>query len=246
MNIFLIIKANQNLYNNMNKITVITTFSDKNYQEYAKKCTDTWKKFLPSTVKLVFYVDNDSISYNSDQVLNLEKIVPELTLFKNRHADYQPPSFHYDAVRFSHKSYAICHSGLSNQNQKLFWLDADVMIKEKISEDWLLSFLPNNSFSSYLGRDTYTETGFLSFDLSNPNKNWFFQRWKNHYDNDEMFAELSLPKTDCHVYDAVRLEGTEKGIKFHDISTVRAKSPFNTYLKPYMVHYKGRDKFTKI
>ena len=43
------------------KIGIVTTFSDKGYDEYGKYFVESCKKFIDKNIKLYFYVDNVKI-----------------------------------------------------------------------------------------------------------------------------------------------------------------------------------------
>ena len=120
----------------------------------------------------------------------------------------------------------------------LVWLDADTELLKHVSAEYLKTFLPNEYFTSYLGRHSYSETGFIAFDLRNPYTKEFFDIFKNYYDSDRIYT---LPAfTDCHVFDATRIELETSGkIKGHNLTPVEVKQPFNHIFNGYMVHLKG-------
>ena len=224
------------------KIGIVSTFSDQGYADYAKHFVDSLKNNLDTSVEVFLYVDNLSIETSSNiHILNLEKLVPDLVNFKTRNNDKTAGKFLRDAVRFSHKSYAIWHAAMNSGVDMLIWLDADTEIIKAISSDYLKSFLPDSYFTSYLGRDSYSETGFISFDLRNPHAKEFFAIFKNYYDSDRIYT---LPKfTDCHVFDATRTElETSRKIKGYNLTPLEMKDPFNHTFKGYMIHFKGGKK----
>lgn len=231
------------------KIGIVTTFSDKGYEEYAKEFLSTVKKYLDKQIHVYLYVDNVPIEINgfdNIKILKLEDSIPELTNFKNRHKDKKFKTFLNDAVRFSHKSYAIAHASKHCYVETLIWLDADTELKKEISSSYLEKFTPKGIFSSYLGRPgRYTETGFISFDLTHTYAREFFDNFQNYYDKDLIYTELN-EQTDCHVYDAVRLKmENENKIKCHNLTPGLGKNNFNNTFAGYMVHYKGDKKFNK-
>lgn len=228
------------------KIGIVTTFSDKGYDEYGKYFVDSCKKFVEKDIDIFLYVDNSPIPEEKNiHVLNLEPSIPDLTKFKVRNKDYKPSDFIFDAVRFSHKSYCIYHAAMNSGMDILIWLDSDTEIYDKITKEYLIKFLPAGNFSSYLGRPSYSETGFLSFDLTNPYSKEFFNIFKKYYDEDEIFKLKGY--LDCHVYDAARIQLENEGkIKNHDLSPPNLeKNHFNTVFDGYMLHYKGNRKTSR-
>ena len=227
------------------KTAIVTTFSDQGYREYGHYFVDSLAQFLDPTVDVYIYVDNVEVRGDIPNltVRKLEPSAPDLTAFKARHQNHQPKNFMYDGVRFSHKSYCLCHCATTIDADRLIWIDTDTEILDHLSANYLESFLPEGKFVSYLGRPgRYTETGFLEFDLTNPHSKDFFARWKQYYDED-LIWKLSA-QLDCHVFDAVREEFEADGrIQGHNLCPPdMGKGHFNVTFTGYMVHYKGDDK----
>lgn len=225
------------------KIGIVSTFSDRGYEEYAKYFVETLRRNLDEQIDVFLYVDNKKLFKTSSNIhkLELEKTVPDLTQFKNRNKDKTFKNFLWDAVRFSHKSYAIWHAATTSNVDMLIWLDADTEILNKISVEYLKTFLPDGYFTSYLGRDSYSETGFIAFDLRNPHAKEFFDIFKNYYDSDKIYELIAF--TDCHVFDATRIELENAGkIKSHNLTPFPTKHHFNQTFAGRMVHLKGDKK----
>lgn len=228
--------------------TIITTFSDKNYNDYAKYFMASLEKYLDKNVNVLVYTDSPLFD-NQENWTNviLADECPNLVEFKKRNAHRSVPSgtkgFMFDAVRFSHKSYCIVDASRKVNTDIMIWLDADTEVLAPISEEYLRSHLDNDKFVSYLGRpDRYTETGWLSFDLSKPNSQEFFDLWEWYYNTDEIY-NLSA-QLDCHVFDAARetLEKQNK-IQGQNISPPNTgKAHFDLRFKDHMCHYKGERK----
>lgn len=226
------------------KLKIVSTFSDQGYEEYGKRFVESCKKFVASTIYISLYIDNVPLTNEKNiKILNLEESVPELSKFKQRNKNKEFKDFKWDAVRFSHKSYAIWHAAKHSNVEKLFWLDADTVLQNTIDEDYLNKFLPDGFFTSYLGRGgRFTETGFIGFDLKNKYSNDFFNEFIDYYNNDRIYTELS-GYTDCHVYDAVRNKFVEqKKITALDLTPGMGKNNFNHVHNGYMIHNKGGKK----
>ena len=129
------------------KITILTTFSDKGYEVYAKHCISSLQRFLAGDIEMIVYTDTPR-DFNKPNWINkiLEKEVPELTEFKKRNSYRTVPEgtkgFIWDGVRFSHKSYAWCHAGLNTDSDIVIWLDADTEAIENIDINYLSKFMP--------------------------------------------------------------------------------------------------------
>lgn len=228
----------------MKTIEIITTFNDKSYDEYVERYLKSWDTYLDPVINKTLYVDNTNRNYGSNKkILDLEKSNPELVEFKKRNKDYKPKDFRFDAVRFSHKSFSICHAGLNSSADILIWLDSDIYMFNTISKEWLSSFLPKGTFTSYLGRSgKFTETGFLAFDLTNPIKHDFFNKWKWYY-NTDFIMQGKQGKTDCHVFDLVRQEfESQNRIKTKNLNVPEQGHAFENVFAPSMSHHKGTGK----
>ena len=228
-------------------IGIVSTFSEAGYRKYGKNFFNSMFKFVSGDIKVFLYLDNTNIDISSSRttLYNLEKTNPDLTAFKNRHKDYKPKDFKSDAVRFAHKSYAIYHAAKNSNVDLLIWLDADTEIYDSITETYLKSFLPEGYFTSYLGRPDYSETGFISFDLTNKYSTEYFEKFINYYSEDTIFK---LPgQLDCHVYDDARVQlENENKIKGYNLTPPNLeKNHFNTVFEGYMLHYKGDRKDKK-
>lgn len=222
------------------KIGIVTTFSDKGYEEYGKYFLSSCKKFLDTSITLYVYVDNiDIVEEKNIIVRNLESSVPELKEFKLRHKNKIPQSFLHDAVRFSHKSYCIYHASKTTNVDYLIWLDADTEIYNYIDQDYLLQFISNNIFVSFIGRPNYSETGFLAFNLNHSHSKDFFEELESYYRLDTIYTLEG--QLDCHVFDAAR----KKFEECNQILTLNlspegiTKNHFNHIFQNYMIHYKG-------
>ena len=83
-------------------IGIVTTFSDKGYEEYAHLLISSIQKFVDEKIEIFLYVDNVKINPTSTNIrlIRFESTVPDLVNFKNRNKDRPVDNFMYDAVRF--------------------------------------------------------------------------------------------------------------------------------------------------
>jgi hypothetical protein len=229
-------------------LTIVSTFSPKNYKEYAKFFVESAKKYIDNNIKVVLYTDVPmEFSKSNFHNLILGECSPELCAFKDRNKDklvkQGTKGFLTDAVRFSHKSYCIIHAARTCTTDKLVWLDADTEIIDYVNENYFTNFLPENNFVSFLGRpDRYTETGWLAFDMTNKWSKEYFDLWEWYYNTDEIY---NLPaQLDCHVFDKVTQQFIiERKINGANITpTGIKKQHFNRTFIGKMTHYKGNDK----
>ena len=121
-----------------------------------------------------------------------------------------------------------------NKDVDFCWLDTDTEIITKITSKYRRQVC-----SLFRRPGTYTETGFLVFDMRHKYAQEYFDRFKKYYDTDKLY-DLS-GQLDCHVFDAVRLEMEEEGkYKIKNISPHGVtKTHFDPALNGYIAHYKG-------
>ena len=182
----------------------ITTFNKRLYDDYAHRFLQTYAD-TKQTIKMICYVEEDFDYPKIDGVtyINITKEMPELVDFKERHKDkiwHDDSDFLQNAVRFSHKVFAQYHA--SKLNKKFMWLDADNIFMKQFPDDFIDNFIPEDTFTTFYGRDHYTECGVIGFNCTLDISKKFFDIYLSHYTKDTIY---DLPnKTDCHAFDNTR------------------------------------------
>ena len=214
---------------------VVTTFAEEHWEEYVQRCVSSWLSCLPC--EIVVYADF--------KCRFPQKIVDwkDLSLIAGRRefmekCDPHPRSYLFDAKRFCHKAFAQMaaieeYSRHPQQDDELFWIDADVFFFKPVDEYFLKGLLKDVAIC-YLGRDTYSETGFVGFNLRHRDiRGRFLPRYQHLYRGDL----LKLPfHTDCHAFDEAR-----KGCSARDIGGGRGIEHVwcNSPLAEFSDHWKG-------
>lgn len=240
----------------MPKILVVTTFSPKGYEEYGRKCLQTFEQFWPAEAELTVYVDSipEDVYSNRIKFELLEERNPELRYFKQRQegkplAHGALPDgkydFLYDAVRFSHKVFALTHAGIWQKSgaYKLIWLDADSVTHAPVTYDELMALMPPVHWAAQFARVNYPETGFLMFDLENPKTKYYLQQIRNYYIEDTVFKLQHW--TDCHVYKQVFDMSAKQGYPVFNLSGQFSQTshPIIHVLGHFLDHLKGPRKY---
>ncbi len=123
----------------------------------------------------------------------------------------------------------------------VFWLDADVIIKEAIPEQFLRDLLPEGAYAGYFGRDDlYTETGFHVLDARHPAHRMFLTEWRKVYLDGTIFRLGQWH--DCKAYDFVREQFETAGVKFENLSgefSTKGHPIAYSKLGRYLDHCKG-------
>ena len=155
----------------MSSLAVVTTFPPNRWTAYAKRMIESHIKYWPDDVVLYAYYEGKlpDIKHNKVKFINIEEVNPELVSFKQRHKDdpvangetteipggvkrlpgagdkdKNKGSFLWDAVRFSHKTFAVDHAIKTIDADYILWLDADTYTFREISKEFVTGLLPNN------------------------------------------------------------------------------------------------------
>jgi hypothetical protein len=250
------------------KSLAVTTFHKEGYDRYGRQMVETWLNHWQGNQRLRVYAENVEVEFQDPrlEVVNIHNVCPALVQFKERHRDnlkahgklktnerwgkhFKFEGFFWDAVRFSHKSYAWCHA-IKNRTDEdlLLWIDADCKTFAPVTLDFWNNLLPQDFLSYHLGRNTYSETGFVGFNLKHPEITNFAVAMQNHYDHDTIFNLDAF--TDCHVLDDCIRDFKNRGHVSYDIVralNVPGTHPFiNSPLGSVLDHLKGprKDKGT--
>lgn len=176
----------------MPAITVVTTFHPEGYTKYGRRFLESFAKHVDKRIKLLVYAEDVS-PVNPDptriEILDAKKSLPKLNAFKERwknipKANGIPPkeiinrrprdwhkAFKWDAIRFSHKVYAVFDAAERTKKDWLVWMDADTYVHSNWSYEDFLKQLPSNIWITYVGRgkgsQTWPECGFYGMNLNN-------------------------------------------------------------------------------
>lgn len=203
----------------------ITTFPPAALQGYAKVTLPRMAKLWPGSVRAYFEGTTppalDGIEFRSLDV------IPERREFLERDIP-KKKGFLWDAKRFCHKVFAQLDA--AKDGEPFWWVDADVLLLDKIPKEMLEQY----ELVTFLGRNSYTETGLIGFNPQHPEWQWFEDRYRSMYTEGTI---TSLPHwTDCHAFDWAR---AGKGMNLtpygHGFKNVMDTSEFG----PYMSHFKG-------
>ena len=254
----------------MKDYLLITTFNKAGYQTYGQKMLEAFLQNWPESQKILVYIESvnvdDNIKNNPRVIIRDLNEVQALTLFKARHTNnpkahgFWPAgqtikNFQFDAVRFSHKVFALYDAtkNLPFDAGSLVWLDADTMTHRSVPTDFLERVAPRSYTDAsgqrqkygicYLGRTKqHSECGFVSYNLRHPSMPAFWETFADMYRTD---ALLDLPEWhDSYVFDYVRQKYETKGMVNHNITPgYHSGHPFiNSLLGEYLDHMKGARK----
>lgn len=248
-------------------LAFVSTMNQKLYDLYGKRFVDEFAIYADKNIKLFIIFEGkipEEIIKKSNNIL----VIPLLNekhnqFFKFFGSLYEArglkvrmiqengqqkinvsSDYKFDAIRFSFKPFSIQQSldYLPNDLDYLIWTDADLRCKKNFIEKDLLDFLPENQqLMSYLGRkNSYSECGFLGFNLKHPEFFNYINRVINIYITGEIFSLQEWH--DSWIWDHVRMEFEEKNNLFKNISGkgFEHHHPFiNSGLEKFFDHLKG-------
>jgi len=207
----------------------VTTFPPWAWDVYAKQAIESFLEYWPIPI-VVYYESPPPLSDRRVGMRPLDSI-PERAEFLEREVP-EVKDYRYDAKRFCHKVFAQLET--LKEYEKVIWLDADVVTFREIPIR-TLEMLLDGAAVTYLGRNTYTETGFVGFNKSDPDFSEFEKKYREMYTKGKI---LALPyHTDCHAFDEAR-----KGIAGKNLTPFGKgmQDVFNmSVLGQYAAHFKG-------
>lgn len=255
----------------MQQYLFVTTFNHDGFKKYGERMIDTFLTNWPNTQRILVYTENFEmpIQFTRDPRLIVRDIsqIQTLTAFKNRNANnpkangYWPDenqtlkNFKFDAVRFSHKVFALYDAShnLPEGAKAIVWLDGDTVTHRKVPENFIERIAPRNyidvsgkhpyGIAAYLGRvKQYSECGFVVYNCKHPMMKDFWETFINLYITDELFNLQEWH--DSFIFDHVRKIYEARGMKNHNLTPRHSTGhPFiNCELGDYMDHMKGARK----
>ncbi|MBB3454486.1 hypothetical protein FHT86_002785 [Rhizobium sp. BK313] len=236
---------------------VVTTFHEKGYRDYGKKCIETFLKYWPKDISLLVYAEDVHVEEKDRrlQIFDHNETLPRLLKFRKKFAQNPPANglrplgnsferdFRWDAIRFSNKVFAVAdairrYRTLADQ---LIWLDADTVTHRDIPRGLVDKIAPRgNQLASYLNRRIYPECGWVGYNLRHQEILTFVERFECTYTSGYF---LTLKEShDSFVFwkIAQQMEQDDEAV-FKRLGSNRTKSHvfINSILGGYMDHLKG-------
>lgn len=254
----------------MKSLAVITTFPPNRWQAYAQRMLESHIKFWPNGVKLYAYHEGPQPNLQHEKIVyvDIEAVNPSLIDFKNKHKndpvangetqeipggvrrdptaganDRGKGSYLWDAVRFSHKTFAVAHAIKNIDTDYVLWLDADTYTFRPISTEFVTGLLPDNKLVNFLGRSNkYPECGWVCYNRRHPLIEKFIAEWIALYTTDSIFKELEWHDSYLFWQILKKVAPTE-GVDIGRGAGAQGHHVFiNSVLGHYIDHMKGKRK----
>lgn len=249
------------------KFSVVTTFHPEGYTKYARRLIETFIQNWPKEVDLLAYPEDCVVAESAPNLVvrDLHQSSPELVAFKQQwgsdpRARGQVPfgpldrkgkqagiGFRWDAIRFSHKIYAVCHAAKNTDADVLFWMDADMVCHTPITLDFIESQIPENVGLAFLGRERkFTECGLYAINLRDPVTQRWLREFQLAYDSGRLMTMGEW--NDCWVFDETRKEVQATNPEWRQLNwsagLIKGEGHplINTSWGIYLDHLKGKRK----
>ena len=246
---------------------VVTTFNKSGYDKYGSRMIQSFIQNWPTDITLYVYAEDCTVNESAANVVvkDLHTTIPALVAFKElwkndpkavgklatgpaNHKGKQPGiGFRWDAIRFSHKVYSVCHTGLTCYVDILFWMDADTVCHSPITHEFIDQMFPINTGLGFLGRpNKFTECGLYAMNLRDNITKQFLIEFQKAYDTGRLFTMQEW--NDCWVFDEVRKELKQTNPQWiwndwcQGIIKGEGHPLINTPWGAYLDHLKGKRK----
>ncbi|MFO1128692.1 MAG: hypothetical protein U1E66_09730 [Rhodospirillales bacterium] len=165
-------------------------------------------------------------------------------LFRVRNVEDWGVGYRWDAVRFSHKPFAIFDAARRADTDVLFWIDADIRVFADVPLGFLEEVMPPDCFISYLRRPRFSECGFVGYNLRHPATRVFLTEFERLYTSHALFKEREYH--DSFLFDVIRRRVERRGSVSYDIGQGIGNEGghvfVNSPLGRFMDHMKGERK----
>lgn len=241
--------------------SIVTTFNQSGLDLYGRTMIQSFDQHWPHDINLYVYTENCVVPATK-RILVRDLLVssPDLVEFKRRHANnpvangmiakdtgvpFKDNAFKWDAVRFSHKVFAVIHAVEHCDTDWVIWLDADTKTFATVPDSFLSEICDSRAMCCYLGRREkyHSECGWVAYNRRHLDLQDFMIQWRDLYMSDNIFDLKEFH--DSFVFDVLRKKfQQERGTVFHNLSPeLPGKGPGHPFiasrLGQYMDHMKG-------
>ena len=239
------------------KYTVVTTFNQEGYNVYGQRMIETFVNTWPRDVELWVYAEGFPIKSPAPnvRVMDLAACSPELVAFKDKwrnvpKANGNPfpgaerKAYKWQAVRFSHKVYAIFHAAKSTDSEWLIWMDGDMVCHSPINHGQLDAFFPSSAELCFAGRSNkFTECGLYGMRLTSEKTRTWLAEFQRMYDDADNGIFTLSEWHDSFVFDAVRSRVVVKELNWSaGLINGEGHPLINCAWGAYIDHLKGKRK----
>lgn len=248
------------------KISVVTSFNRSGYERYASRMIDTFLVNWSDKIDLYVYAEDCEVNQQHDRlhVIDYHASVPALVAFKaqyrgddrangrqatgpvDRKGKQPGIGFRWDAIRFSHKVYAVCDHARQQLCDVMYWMDADMVCHTPVTHKFVSQQIPEDVNVAFLGRERkFSECGLYALNLALPATRKFIDRFQHAYDDAENGIFQMQEWNDCWVFDRTREQMQANSDQWRELNwsagLVKGEGHplINTQWGAYLDHLKG-------
>jgi hypothetical protein len=225
-------------------LLAVTTFHPEAGRTYAKTLIAGLSKWFPGKVIAYYEAVPDWTAPNVELrnwhgIKDADRFIERIKLVSGADGWVEGQfDFRFNCHNFCRKVFA--QEAVFDEAEYVFWFDSDCVIKQSIPEDFLSALFDGKALV-YMGRNTYTETGFIGFHVKHPEFPAFRAKYLPYFTTGQIFTQLK-GWHDCIAFDYARqgVSGTNLTPRGRNYDPVLEQS----VLAPYMDHLKGSRKVT--
>ena len=241
------------------KYTCVTSMHKGHFDYIGGVMLESWKKYWPSDAEMIVYAEGFEYQDPDPRV----KFINWENYCKILHDEFCNKTTDTSTMRFAKKGFSFLHAMETMSNEKIIWVDADILFFKNVTSSLLDPLLPSNKLIAlfdtfYQANPTYTleqyvdyksrnsmaaESGFLIIDTTHKNYKKYVENYRNLFTSDAKDPCLSLWYDGEVAVAAAR----EFLVDVEDLSKLRTtnktQTPLNkSHLAEYFNHQKGKVK----
>ena len=227
-------------------IEVITSFNEYYYNLIGKDSLESWLTHWPENLTLTCYVEEFKLpKLKRIKQIDFSELDPAYEIFQHT------KGIGGQERKFAKKSFSFIHAMFNSNADRIIWLDADVITKQKLPLELLMSILPENVLSTHMGVTYLTakdgtpgrwfvpETGFFAVNTKHSDFLNFRNEYRRHFIEQDSKNLRRFYDNDVYGYVFEKLGSA--GLDLCKDFKKPYKTPMkHTVLGDYLDHYKAK------
>jgi hypothetical protein len=227
-------------------IEVITSFNEHYYNLIGKDSLESWLTYWPENLTLTCYVEEFKLpKLKRIKQIDFSELDPAYEIFQHT------KGIGGQERKFAKKSFSFIHAMFNSNADRIIWLDADVITKQKLPLELLMSILPENVLSTHMGVTYLTakdgtpgrwfvpETGFFAVNTKHSDFLNFRNEYRRHFIEQDSTNLRRFYDNDVYGYVFEKLGSA--GLDLCKDFKKPYKTPMkHTVLGDYLDHYKAK------
>lgn len=205
-------------------IELVTTYTRDGWERHAKRFVDTFIKHWPPSVRLTCFAEPymETVDPGALNVMELDLMLhsPAGLRYKldaaSAHRGMVNGTYNYiyDAVRWSHRIFALAAAARRSTAEIMINIDSDILTFADVDEDWIRGLLGDADIAYMPRQGMYSECSFVIYRMENPRVREFIAEHEKFYTTGLIYKLNGW--TDCHAFD--KLVTVYPELKYKDIN----------------------------